>query len=74
VTLGDPTGTVAVMAEPQGRYTIDELERMTPTERQAVRDQLPAYSTVDDLPEPFRSEVIATIDRIDEIRPRRPEA
>ena len=62
------------MAEAQRPYTVEELERMTPAEREALRDRLPAYTSVDDLPEPFRSTVLATIDRIDEIRPSRPGA
>lgn len=56
------------------RYTVEELEHMTLAEREALRDELPRYTTVDDLPEPFRSTVRATIERIDEIRPRRREA
>lgn len=60
------------MAEAR-RYTVEELERMSPTERRQLRDELPTSMGIDDLSEPFRSKVQATIDRIDEIRPRRPE-
>lgn len=51
------------------RYTVEELERMTSTERQSLAESRVIYTNVDDVPEPFRTTVRSTISRIDEIHP-----